>query len=51
MRINYTKNFGNDGTVYNQTITIEENLIKNFNKMVKAKKEKQLKRKYIQMKI
>lgn len=45
MKINYIKKFGNDGTVYNQTITIEENLIKNFNKMVEVKKRETAKKK------
>ncbi len=45
MKINYLKNFGSDGTVYTQTITIEGNLIKNFNKMVEEKKEEVFKKK------
>lgn len=39
MKINYLKEWGKDGTVYNQTITIEKEHIKKFNEIVKEEKE------------
>lgn len=34
MKINYLKNWGNDGTVYNQTITIDKNIMGKFNEYI-----------------
>lgn len=46
MKVNYLKEWGKDGTVYNQTITIEKESIKGFNEMARAKKE-EIAKKYI----
>lgn len=40
MKVNYNKNFGVDGTVYTQTITIGKDIMEGFNKIVREKKEK-----------
>lgn len=39
MKINYFKEWNNDGTVYTQTITIEKKYIEKFNELVRAKRE------------
>ena len=39
MKVNYLKEWSNDGTFYNQTITIEKKYIEKFNEIVRAKKE------------
>lgn len=39
MKVSYLKEWSNDGTFYNQTITIEKEFIGKFNEIVKAKKE------------
>ena len=39
MKVNYLKEWGNDGTVYKQTITIEKEYIKKFNELARAEKE------------
>ena len=38
MKINYLKKYGTDGTVYNQTITIDIETAKMFNDYIKMKK-------------
>ncbi len=40
MKVNYNKKFSNDGTVFTQTITVDKEIVKGFNKMLKAKREK-----------
>lgn len=39
MKVNYLKEWGEDGTVYSQTITIEKKYIEKFNELVRAKRE------------
>ena len=34
MKINYKKNYGNNGTVYNQTITIDKEFAEKFNRYI-----------------
>ena len=46
MKVNYFKEWGNDGTVYTQTITIEKEYIKKFNELARAQKE-EIKKKHI----
>lgn len=38
MKINYLKEWGNDGTVYNQTITIDMETAKKFNEFIRKLK-------------
>lgn len=44
LTINYKKQWGNDGTVYTQTIKTNKNIIKLFNKYVKELKEETCKK-------
>lgn len=37
--INYRKEWGNDGTVYDQTIKLNKKILKNFNDYVKKRRE------------
>lgn len=39
MKVNYLKEWGNDGTVYNQTITIDIETAKMFNQYIQMKKQ------------
>lgn len=39
MKVNYFKEWGEDGTVYNQTITIEKEHIEKFNEFIRAEKQ------------
>lgn len=34
MKINYLKRYGTDGTIYNQTITIDKNIMGKFNEYI-----------------
>lgn len=38
MKVNYLKEYGTDGTVYNQTITIEKEYLDKFNEIVNNEK-------------
>lgn len=44
MKVNYRKEWGEDGTVYSQTITIEKEHIKKFNELIRAEKEQTAKK-------
>lgn len=39
LKVNYRKNWGNDGTVYTQTIKITKEIAKKFNEYIKELKE------------